>query len=169
MKRIGLLCLVLVLALAVMGAGYAMWDKTLEIDGTVNTGQVNAVFTTAECDDVGIDPGHDKDVGSCSVTGAGTQRLTIIVDNGYPCYECTVDFTVDNTGTVPVKVQSLSAPGAPAAVTVSWTGLDVGDQIEPDEDEPGDIHIHVEQIADELAQYTFSAEIYLVQWNEYKP
>jgi len=171
MKKIVILCLALVLVLGTMGVGYAMWDKTLFIDGTVNTGEVNAIFTTASCDDTGIDPGHDKDVGSCTVTGAGTQTLTITITNGYPCYECTVNFTVDNTRTIPVKVQTLSAPGAPSQITVSWTGLTVGQQIDPGQDVPGDIHIHVEQSAleNQTDVYTFTAEIYLVQWNEYTP
>lgn len=175
MKKIGLICLAIVLALGVLGVGFGMWDKTLSIIGTVDTGEVNAIFTTASCDDPGttIDPGKDKHVGSCSVSGAGTQELTITVTNGYPCYECTVDFTVDNTGTIPVKIQTLSLIGVPPEITVTWTGLAVGDQIEPKgqagDELPGDIHIHVEQSAAELAQYTFSATIYLVQWNEFKP
>ena len=37
MKKIGLICLALVLALGVLGVGYAMWDKTLTITGTVST------------------------------------------------------------------------------------------------------------------------------------
>jgi len=182
MKKIGLLVLALVFALGSLGVGYAMWDKTLEVTGTVNTGEVNAIFTTATCNDTGIDPGYlmdgttpkDKDVGSCSVVGAGTQLLTITVENGYPCYECDIDFTVDNTGSIPVKIQTLGLVGVPPEITVTWTGLAVGDQIGPagsiDDELPGDLHIHVEQIADELQTgvYTFSASIYLVQWNEYQ-
>lgn len=167
MKKIGLICLALVLTLGLMGVGYAMWSKTLDISGTVNTGEVNAIFTTATCTE---DPeAEGKDVGSCEVLGAGTQTLTITITNGYPCYGCTVDFTVDNTGTIPVKVQSLSAIGAPSEITVNWTGLICGTQIEPGMSAPGDIHVHVEQSAAELATYTFSAEILLVQWNEYTP
>jgi len=163
--KIGIVFLVLVMALGTLGIGYAMWDKTLHTVGSVNTGEVDAIFTTATCTE---DPEADgKDVGSCSVVGAGTQTLTITITNGYPCYGCTVDFTIDNVGTVPVKVQSLDLSGVPAEITVTWTTVTVGDQIEPGGSAPGDIHIHVEQEAGELASYTFSAKIYLVQWNEF--
>ena len=169
MKKIGILALVLVFVLGTLGVGYAMWDKTLFINGTVNTGEVDAYFTTATCDDIGIDPGYDKDVGSCTVTGAETQTLTITINNGYPCYTATIDFTIDNIGTIPVKVQSLTIVDPPAEITATWSLVGVGTQIDPDGSVPGQIIIHVEQIAAELANYSFSAEIYLVQWNEYTP
>ena len=165
--KVAVLFLVLALALAAVGVGYAMWDKTLHIDGTVNTGEVNAVFTDAYCEETPEAEG--KDVGSCTLTGIGEQTLTITIDNGYPCYECTVYFTILNTGTIPVKVQSLSAINALPELTVSWTGLTVGQQIDAKQSVPGDIHIHVEQAALESTTYTFNAEIWLVQWNEFEP
>lgn len=164
MKKIGILALVLVFVLGTLGVGYAMWDKTLFIDGTVNTGEVDAIFTTAECVE---DPeAEGKDVGSCTLTGVGEQTLTITITNGYPCYGCTVNFTVDNIGTIPVKVESFDLSGVPPEITVTWTDLVLGTQIEPNGSVPGDLHIHVLQTADELATYTFSAKILLVQWNE---
>jgi hypothetical protein len=41
MKKIGLLCLALVLALGALGVGYAAWIDTITIEGTVNTGSVD--------------------------------------------------------------------------------------------------------------------------------
>jgi hypothetical protein len=41
MKKIGLFCLALVLALGALGVGYASWTDTIFIDGTVNTGSVD--------------------------------------------------------------------------------------------------------------------------------
>jgi hypothetical protein len=40
MRKIGLLCLALVLALGALGVGYAMWTDTITIHGTVQTGEV---------------------------------------------------------------------------------------------------------------------------------
>ena len=161
----------LMIALMAVGFAYAMWDKTLFINGTVNTGEVNAYFTTAVSNDPPgtIDPGYDKDVGCTEVTGELTQTLTVTVTNGYPCYSSRIDYTIDNIGSIPVKVQSFTVTVPPAAVTVTVTEIAVGTQIDAGDSVPGSIVIHVEQTADENAQYTFSVEIYLVQWNEYKP
>ncbi|MCD6391565.1 MAG: hypothetical protein J7L92_06220, partial [Dehalococcoidia bacterium] len=41
MKKIGLLSLALVLALGTLGVGFAMWQDTVTIEGTVNTGSVD--------------------------------------------------------------------------------------------------------------------------------
>jgi len=157
----------LMIALMVVGISYAMWDKYLYIDGTVNTGEVDADFTDAYCDDTGIDPGYDKDVGSCTVTGIGTQTLTVTVDNGYPSYRCRVDYEINNIGTIPVKIQAITLDNPNTEITVTVTGITVGDQIDPGFGFWGDLEIHVEQSAAELATYTFSLTIYLVQWNEY--
>jgi hypothetical protein len=40
-KKIGLLCLALVLALGALGVGYASWTDTIFVTGTVNTGSVD--------------------------------------------------------------------------------------------------------------------------------
>jgi len=47
----GILFMLVVVALAAIGVGYGLWYKVLTIDGTVNTGSVNAVFTDAFTDD----------------------------------------------------------------------------------------------------------------------
>ena len=41
MKKIGLICLALVLALGTLGVGYAMWSDTVIISGNVTTGSVD--------------------------------------------------------------------------------------------------------------------------------
>ena len=41
MKRMGLLAMALVLALGIMGIGYAMWSDTVSISGNVTTGSVD--------------------------------------------------------------------------------------------------------------------------------
>ncbi len=47
MKKIGLLCLALVLALGTMGVGYSMWYQTVYINGQVNTGNVCVQWANA--------------------------------------------------------------------------------------------------------------------------
>lgn len=45
MKKIGLICLALVLALGALGVGYAAWTDTVTISGPVTTGRVCLGFT----------------------------------------------------------------------------------------------------------------------------
>ena len=61
MKKIGLLALAIVLALGTLGVSYAMWDKYIYIDATVNTGEVDAIFVSAFTDDDGVvdNPAYD--------------------------------------------------------------------------------------------------------------
>lgn len=44
MKKIGLICLALILALGALGAVYASWNDTVTISGPVGTGRVNIQF-----------------------------------------------------------------------------------------------------------------------------
>lgn len=163
----------LVIALAFVGVGYGLWSKVLFIDGTVETGNVNAVFDSTWTDDQDTSqdpPGHEKHVARCEATidGEDTQIMHITVLNGYPSYRCTVWFDIMNTGSIPVKVQAYNLTGVPVELEVEQTGLPIGTQMEPEGKARGDLHIHVLQEAKEYpASYSFSATITLVQWNEY--
>ena len=53
MKKLGLLCLALVLALGALGVGYAAWTDTIFISGTVNTGNLSAIFRDVVSNDDG--------------------------------------------------------------------------------------------------------------------
>jgi hypothetical protein len=44
MKKLGLICLAVIMALGTMGVGYAMWFDTITINGTVKTGQVKLIW-----------------------------------------------------------------------------------------------------------------------------
>jgi hypothetical protein len=120
MKKFGLLCLALVLALGAVGVGYAMWTDTIWIDGTVQTGSVS----------LGIEADSYAEVNSCPASeyAATPDRnwsgwvYTIGVEGCPPNYRfatrpCTdkdvawVTFTaMQADGTV---ILNPSAPGAP--------------------------------------------------------
>ena len=114
MKKFGLVLLAVVLALGVLGVGYAMWYEDLYIEGTVYTGEVYGYWTACYCFDPGLDPNPDgsnkgKDVGSttCTIDPTDPRILYITVQNGYPCYwnDCEVEYTIG--GTVPVHVEDI--------------------------------------------------------------
>ncbi|GAI88098.1 unnamed protein product, partial [marine sediment metagenome] len=62
MKKLGLLCLTLVLALGTLGVGYAMWSDTLTITGDVNTGEFIVVFDSQYDNDDSqqLDPSEER-------------------------------------------------------------------------------------------------------------
>ena len=190
-RKVTALVLLLLVSLAVVGVAYAMWDKTLTIEGTVNTGDVDAEWTFVSSGDPpgAIDPGYDKDVGelTCEIDGTDPQILHFTVNNGYPSYtaDCEVEF--NNTGTIPWIVEAISIiPGMELTGCVLVGPNPAGSQeLQCDQltityidalctqVDPGDpfglassIRIHVEQPAEENWAYTFDVEVLLVQWNE---
>jgi len=61
MKKLGIICIALVLALGSLGVGYAAWTDTIAVSGTVTTGSVAWEFTTCSLLDEfePADPGGD--------------------------------------------------------------------------------------------------------------
>ncbi|WP_286724922.1 hypothetical protein [Pelotomaculum sp. PtaB.Bin117] len=110
MKNVKLLSLVMVVALVLMGAAYAAWSEDITINGNVQTGYLDTVFTAAASNDTGttVDPGKTIDAGRTevpTVIGAdGVKDFEVAVTNGYPGYNATVDYTIKNNGTIPVRV-----------------------------------------------------------------
>jgi len=165
-------------------------------DGTVNNPAKDGgepgdegkcfLYGDSSCDPKAFGPNpdrYDKDVGDCFAwIGQDPEILHVNVENGYPSYHCTVWFDIWNNGTIPVKIQSLTVNPSNftngTEVTVGLSELTCGQQIDPVTDPSslqglaqGDIHIHVEQAAkqslEEPVEYDFTAELLLVQWNEY--
>jgi hypothetical protein len=183
MKKAVIITLVLVIALASLGTAYALWDKTLFIDGSVQTGDLNMQIVSITSDDPpgALDPWYPflnndidpapyplKDVGVTEVwiDAEDDQMAWIWLQNGYPCYWVAVHFTAYNNGTIPVKLNDIILDNPNPCITVLPSdGL--GEQIDPGERRDNTIFIHVEQCADELADYFFSVRWWYVQFNEY--
>ena len=117
---LALLALILLFGLGSVGVGYGLWAKTLTIEGTVETGKVDARWSFTHCDEFYPWPGggnegevEGKDVGSVTLVylrdEAGTilddQVLVLTIKNGYPSYavDCEVEFVVE--GTIPVIIR----------------------------------------------------------------
>jgi hypothetical protein len=181
--RVTLLVLLLVVGLAGIGTGYALWSKTLDIGGGVHTGMVDAEWTSCLCIDQGLDPNpsgppKDKDVGwtTCEIDSVDPEILHVTTHNGYPSYfnDCQVEFT--NTGTIPVKIHGVTvtpidftrASAYGAGDGEIWIGLidGVGSQLEPGDPAASSLKWHVEQPAEQNHAYHFDVAIQLNQWNE---
>lgn len=135
MKKIGVIALTLVLALGVLGVGYAHWSQTLYIDTTVKTGTLIVGFQE-------VIPSEDpevenKDVGSITAildTQKGThwdeytgtylpiyEKVLVTIDNAYPCYGVHIVFTVANGGTIPADVTAVNLSDPSGELKFQWT------------------------------------------------
>ena len=118
---VGTMFMVLVIALALMGVGYALWSETLSISGNVQTGEVDVEFSqypAEECIDInGVltcpEPPEKAAAANCTVAWTntatdpndnGANLLQVTVTGMYPSYHCKVGFDVTSTGNVPVHV-----------------------------------------------------------------
>lgn len=102
---LGVVALAAVLALAAIGVVYGLWSRTLDINGTVNTGNVDAVWFFDSCNFVN----NPKDVATVEVIPSPDQQtLTVNVNNAYPNLLLDCELHVANTGTIPISFVSTS-------------------------------------------------------------
>jgi hypothetical protein len=102
MKKLGLILLVVIMALGVVGAAYAQWSHTINVNGTVNTGDIKPVFAGATTN------GTYNGV-LYNVYGDGTNALTLVLNNAYPGWTGTFDFGITNQGTAPIGTLAFGA------------------------------------------------------------
>jgi hypothetical protein len=154
---LGTLSIALLLALCVTGIGYAAWTDEISIDGTANLGYVEVVLSPGACSDPQI---------TCSVSAPHTLVVTL---TDAPPGTHTCGFTITNTGTIPVKIQSIVASGVPAGVEVSIPGVVKGMQIEQAGVYPDSVDGMVIVTVLESCEGIFSVNVALsfVQWNMY--
>jgi hypothetical protein len=208
MKKIGLLCLALVLVLGSLGFAYAKWSDTVTISKTITTDDVSVIWGTySDFDPCGsgsldynldldklypVDPELtppivtwvrvDKDVGCIEVTGVGTDSVTITVTCAYPLYYGDIEVDLQNTGSVPVKIQSITGTTNGWNIASDawfedpadcdgpiWVDLvdGVGTQIDPGDKTAASVEFVVQQCAEQGQTYTFTITWSVVNWNEY--
>jgi len=166
MKKIGLLCLALVLALGAVGVGHALWSETLYIEGTVETGELALEWSQGDPYD---DETPEKDVSSaeCEIVG---DTIYIYIYNAYPCITYHIPIDIHNVGTIPAHLCGLVITGGnlPPGATVTfpnWYCI----QLHPRDSALGEITVHLDNDAEENETYWFSAVLTGVQWNESCP
>jgi hypothetical protein len=173
MKRIGVICVVLMLCLATVGVSYAAWTKNLSISGTVDTGELDVEFLNCSATDneQPFVPTGPSDVGQTTVECQDTDgdgdydTMTVLIEAGYMCYTAIVTFDVRNNGSVPVVVDSIDiTEPAGQSVEVALVGIAVGDQIDVGESIPSTLTAHVN--TDLPGSYEFGVLIEVVNWNE---
>ncbi|HUW44666.1 MAG TPA: hypothetical protein VMW50_02610 [Dehalococcoidia bacterium] len=165
MKKIGLLCLALVLALGALGVGAALWFGWLYIDGTVETGSVGAQWSLGSFYDDEMKP----EVSSVEAYIAG-DTLHVDILNAYPCVTYTVEWDIECTGTVPIHflMDPISTNLPPGTEFIFEAG---GVPIEQVQLHPGDmilgmLTVHLANDAEQNASYWFEIAIEYFQYNE---
>jgi hypothetical protein len=127
-----LLFLVATVALGGAGAGYAAWTASLHVEGTIQTGSVDAVWDQqTDREFVGIlNPQtglvvdgpipEGKDVADCESSlqeGQVTRIVNFVVSNAYPSYTCEVTVGAIVLGSVPVHISQVRTMATDAAGT----------------------------------------------------
>lgn len=122
MRKFGAMFVVLLVALGLVGATYAVWTDTVKVSGTVSTGTFDVKFTDVECDEVNyatIDAYVDDD------------NAVVNIQNAYPGLKVSCTFTVENAGTVPAKAISVSPTTTPPVDYVQITEYPTSIEIDP--------------------------------------
>jgi hypothetical protein len=146
MKKTGILIIVLIVALAAVGSGYALWTQNLDITATATSGNFGAAFVLTNPDEFGVESGTGSNGIAYSATlNTGSLNvndiLALSITGMYPGGQLVVPITVQNTGTVPISSISVTdtsaaqdanygitistnnytSPVAPGATTSGWT------------------------------------------------
>ena len=175
----------LIIGLMLIGVSYALWSKTLVINGKVMTGKLDAEFThwywTDSLDQAGQEPVPEiKRIYTVNIFPEDPndpEYLYVNIDDLYPCIWIHIYFNITNTGTIPLKFQYYyyvagNNTGGPFPGDVILTGNLYGLQLEPSEYATGDVHVHLNNDAlqdQPLGTYWFMVYIKVVQWNEFDP
>jgi len=159
--RVGMLSIALLLSLCVMGIGYAGWTDTASIDGTMKMGYIEVELSPGEC--------SDPEKISCYVSAPSAPHTLVVTLTNPPAGTYTCVFTITNTGTIPVKIQSIVTSGVPAAVEVSVLGVVEGMQIEQAGVYPDSFDGAVIVTVQASCEGTFPVNVAFsfVQWNMY--
>jgi hypothetical protein len=155
---------ILMIALMAVGTVYALWSKTLYINGTVNTGTLDAKWSKdGDCYDVPDD--GDISFIECVISADG-YTLTVTVTNAYPShnYYCPID--LENTGTIPLHIFSIGIDRGdlPAGATLEITpagppNLAESTVLNPGLAAYGTLHVHITDAAAPDTTYKFTITV----------
>jgi hypothetical protein len=134
MKKLGLICLVIILSIGCLGTAYARWRQSLADTTLVNTGNwTKGQFLTAH-----ISSGTST-VDSYPVAGAFPAGTIIINGNGPKdndtSFNSTISYTIVNNGSIPIKINT---------ITVSISGT------------MGNLHVYDTTSGDPLGNFNYT-------------
>jgi predicted ribosomally synthesized peptide with SipW-like signal peptide len=194
MKKLGVIVIVLIAALGLMGVAYAYWTDTLHINSSVSTGNEDVTFHLVATNDIDspvtLDPSSQgtwalsgsalswsggsrsatRNAAYTTVAASSDYRtLTVTMNNAYSGYWGSAGCTIENVGSIPVKVESVSVEGLPSSgLTVLFSGaLDasVHTLIAPTIEAGGGIYFQWDDTATPGTLYTVTVRVVVSQWN----
>jgi len=159
---IGIIVMILMMALAALGVGYAWWTEQLTATGTIQTGSIDVQMESISYSTV--DP---LDIATCSSKLSGDGKsMTITIGNAYPGYVCMIDFKLTNHGSVPAKITDVTLPSSHSAYNVVPSGELVNrDGLDPSSPKPARFKVEINPGADQNSSYTFEVGIDIAQGN----
>ena len=176
MKKIGLLCLALVLALGSLGVAGALWSDWLYVDGYVYTGYIGADWSIAQVYD---NEAADKNVSGINAWLSDDLSVMYIdIWNAYPSVTYTVIWDIHNTGSIPIHFDYPWFWGdLPAGTFVTFLAYNAagelvhlyGYQLHPCETIYGELTIHLDNDALQDYDYYFYVDLEYGQYNEFPP
>jgi len=119
MNKTKLISLSLVIALILMGTAFAWWTQSATISNKVNTGELDVklvniggpgiYFTrpNGNPDSLGLDISDDYNARVLKYAFPNDYTLDVEINNMFPGSYVTYIYGVDNTGTVPVKIDNV--------------------------------------------------------------
>lgn len=110
--RPALLASLIVGVVTTMGLGFALWSDTLDVDATVNTGELNVRLDGASGNEVADNtaPGDASCVGAGVIEPEGNEA-TVTFTDAFPGHSCNVTTFVRNIGTVGAVLASANVTG----------------------------------------------------------
>jgi hypothetical protein len=106
MKKTKLLALTLVVAVMLVGAGYAYWSESLSIGTTVDTGDLEVIFQEpANVNGEELPPYQPN--ADCTPTNGG-KGMAVTFKEAYPGLENDFEFTLANIGTLGAYVDDFT-------------------------------------------------------------
>lgn len=106
MKKGKFLALALVVAIMMMGAGYAYWTEDLRVENTITTGELDFEFQYEHI--ASQDEYMGDSEASVKTTSLQGETLEVVLEEMYPGAEATVKFDVANTGTMAAMLKNFN-------------------------------------------------------------
>lgn len=105
MKKTKLIALTMVVALMMVGAGYAAWTDSTQVQGIVNTGNLDVYFVDRDNNlEVETDANMSGSIKYEKLGNEVNNKAIVTVNDVYPGSEFTVNLQILNNGTMPVKL-----------------------------------------------------------------